>query len=121
MQNRGLQIDVYKRAYDEKAAALQVRADRAEAELKRLEEWKPISEADTSITNTITMPGLTVRNSDSYWVRDDDGRIYEACWTDHRNGYWWDIEGESPVDPVEFMPHPLARAALFSTGDTHGN
>lgn len=69
--------------------------------------WRPIADADISITNIITIPDLTVRNSDRYWVKDEDGRIYEACWTDHRDGYWWDIEGESPVDPIEFMPHPL--------------
>ena len=36
MQNRGLQIDVYKRAYDQKEAALKARAEAAEAEVKRL-------------------------------------------------------------------------------------
>lgn len=37
MQNRGLQIDVYKRAYDEKEAALKARAEAAEAEVTRLQ------------------------------------------------------------------------------------
>lgn len=78
--------------------------------------WRPIADADISITNIITIPDLTVRNSDPYWVRDEDGRVYEACWTDHRDGYWWDIEGESPVDPIEFMPHPLDKRFLSHEG-----
>ncbi|WP_247875319.1 dATP/dGTP pyrophosphohydrolase domain-containing protein [Ochrobactrum sp. Marseille-Q0166] len=76
--------------------------------------WRPISEADKSITFNQDFDlgdgeKMTVRSSDDYWVRDDDGRVYQATWTDHKGGYWWDIEGESPVDPVEFMPHPLSR------------
>ncbi|GGB00065.1 hypothetical protein GCM10011491_30390 [Brucella endophytica] len=74
--------------------------------------WRPIAEADTTITFEHTMAydadkEMTIRNSDHYWVRDEDGRVYESVWTDHKGGYWWDIEGESPVDPVEYMPHPL--------------
>lgn len=75
--------------------------------------WRPISEADKSITFDHTFDlgdgeKMTIRNSDEYWVRDDDGRIYRAVWSDQRDGYWWDIEGESPVDPVKYMPHPLS-------------
>lgn len=73
--------------------------------------WRPISEADREITHQQHFPDidLTIRNSDRYWVRDADGRVYEASWTQDGKGrdYWWDWEGESPVDPVEFMPHPL--------------
>jgi len=73
--------------------------------------WLPIDKADKTITNVqeFSSVGLTLRNSDTYWVRDEDGRVYEAAWsegTDGRN-YWWDWEEQSPVDPVEFMPHPL--------------
>ena len=75
--------------------------------------WRPISEADKSITFEQTFDvgegeKMTIRNSDQYWVRDDDGRIYEATWSDHKGGYWWDITAESQVDPIEFMPHPLS-------------
>ena len=38
MKNRGEQIDVYKRAYDENMAALKARAEAAEAEVKRYRE-----------------------------------------------------------------------------------
>ncbi|CUX23649.1 hypothetical protein AGR6A_Cc150138 [Agrobacterium sp. NCPPB 925] len=57
-----------------------------------------------------------LRLSERYWVRDEDGRIYEAVWTDDKNGYWWDLEGESPVDPVEFMPHPQDKRFSGSAG-----
>lgn len=73
--------------------------------------WRPISEADREITHQQHFPDidLTIRNSDRYWVRDADGRVYEASWTEDGKGrdYWWDWDGESPVDPIEFMPHPL--------------
>ncbi|WLF95711.1 hypothetical protein Q5698_08505 [Brucella intermedia] len=83
----------------------------ARADLERF--WRPISEADKSITFEETFDlgdgkSMTIRNSDHYWVRDADGRVYEATWSDHKGGYWWDLEGESPVDPVEYMPHPLS-------------
>jgi hypothetical protein len=75
------------------------------------ERWLPINQADREITDVqdFSEVGVILRNSDPYWVRDEDGRIYEAVWTDDKEGYWWDLEGESPVDPVEFMPHPLDR------------
>ncbi|WP_192798927.1 hypothetical protein [Brucella anthropi] len=81
--------------------------------------WRPISEADKSITfeQTYDLGGgksMTIRNSDHYWVRDANGRVYEATWSDHKDGYWWDLEGESPVDPVEYMPHPLSRLSAPS-------
>lgn len=74
--------------------------------------WRPIAEADTTITYEETFDlgdgkTMTLRNSENYWVRDAYDQIFEATWTDHRGGYWWDIEGESPADPVEYMPHPL--------------
>ncbi len=73
--------------------------------------WLPINLADRTITDVqdFSEVGITLRMSDRYWVRDDDGRVYEAAWSEDNNGrdFWWDFEGESPVDPVEFMPHPL--------------
>lgn len=73
--------------------------------------WLPIEQADKTINHVteFTQIGLTLKNSDTFWVRDEDGRVYEAAWSEGNNGrdYWWDWEGESPVDPVEFMPHPL--------------
>ena len=73
--------------------------------------WLPIEQADKTITNVQEFPeaGITIKTSDRYWVRDEDGRVYEAAWSEGKYGrnYWWDFEGESPVDPVEFMPHPL--------------
>lgn len=73
--------------------------------------WLPIAQADKTINHVteFTQIGLTLKNSDTFWVRDEDGRVYEAAWSEGNNGrdYWWDWEAESPVDPVEFMPHPL--------------
>jgi hypothetical protein len=71
--------------------------------------WFPIAQADRSITDVqdFSEVGIILRNSDRHWVRDADGRVYEASWTDDNAGYWWDWVGESPVDPIEFMPHPL--------------
>jgi len=83
--------------------------------------WRPISEADKSITFDETFDigdgkSMTIRNSDHYWVRDADGRVYEATWSYHKGGYWWDLEGESPVDPVEYMPHPLSLPSAPALG-----
>lgn len=73
--------------------------------------WLPIALADKTITDVQEFEevGITIKTSDRYWVRDEDGRVYEAAWSEGNYGrdYWWDFEGESPVDPVEFMPHPL--------------
>ncbi len=89
----------YRRGYDDGKLA-------AQRELGV--RWLPIEQADRSITDVqdFSEVGVMLRLSDRYWVRDEDGRIYEAVWTDDKNGYWWDLEGESTVDPVEFMPHP---------------
>lgn len=70
--------------------------------------WRPIAEADKDIAYIHDLAGLRIGGSHPIWVRDEDGRVYEALWSDDgKRAYWWDIEGESPVDPVEFMPHPL--------------
>lgn len=68
--------------------------------------WHPIEEADKTIVDVFDLPdiGITVRNSAHIMARDSDGRFFECCWTDHRGGYWWDLEQESPVDPVDFQP-----------------
>lgn len=73
-----------------------------------MSEWQPIAEADKDIATIIDAGEFRIGNSYPIWVRDEDGRVYEALWSDNgKKAYWWDIEGESPVDPVEFMPHPL--------------
>lgn len=82
--------------------------------------WLPISEADKSISHVHIVGEMRIGNSYPVWVRDSDGRVYEALWSKNgKKAYWWDIEGESPVDPVEFMPHPLARLTISSTGGCH--
>lgn len=84
------------------------RAEAAEAELEGLQKWRPISEADNGIAYVHIVGDMRIGNSYPIWARDADGRVYEALWSDNgKQAYWWDIEGESPVDPVEFMPHPL--------------
>lgn len=95
----------------EKGSAEQKRLrEKAEAELKRLQSWRPISEADNSIAYVHIVGDVRIGNSYPIWARDADGRVYEALWSDNeKKAYWWDIDGESPVDPVEFMPHPLDR------------
>ncbi|WPE22460.1 hypothetical protein [Shinella zoogloeoides] len=90
---------------------------------RQRDQWQPISEADRSIATVQTFPdvSITLRNSYPVWVRDEDGRVYEAVWSEGTANYWWDLEGESPVDPVEFMPHPLdPRFAAPKGGDHHG-
>lgn len=88
--------------------------------------WLPIEQADKTINHVteFTQIGLTLKNSDTFWVRDEDGRVYEAAWSEGNKGrdYWWDWEAESPVDPVEFMPHPLDPrfAALATTEGSEG-
>lgn len=90
-------------------------ADDARASLAPAEHvmgrWLPIAQADKTINHVteFTEISLTLKNSDTFWVRDEDGRVYQAAWSEGNKGrdYWWDFEGESPVDPVEFMPHPL--------------
>ena len=78
--------------------------------------WRPIAEADNGIAYIHDLVGLKIGCSYPIWVRDADGRVYEALWSDNgKKAYWWDIEGESPVDPVEFMPHPLAALSAAAT------
>ncbi|MBP2560809.1 hypothetical protein J2857_003578 [Neorhizobium galegae] len=83
--------------------------------------WHPIAQVDKSIDRVIDLPdlGLKITNSESYWMRDADGRTYRATWADDgKRAYWWDFDNESPVDPVEFMPHPLD--PRFATTATEG-
>lgn len=103
-------VRVYGFETEDGAKAYQASLAPSPAELS-VGAWLPIERADKEITNVedFSEVGVTIRTSDRYWVRDDDGRVYEAAWSEGENGrnYWWDFEGESPVDPVEFMPHPL--------------
>ena len=72
--------------------------------------WLPIERADKSVDRIYDLPGMPrpIANSEEYWCRDADGRVFLATWADDgKRAYWWDLDGESPVDPVEFMPHPL--------------
>lgn len=109
-----------KLAAAEKLSADQERLrERAEAELERLQRWRPISEADNSIAYVHIVGDMRIGNSYPIWARDADGRVYEALWSDNgKKAYWWDIEGESSVDPVEFAPHPLASR---SGGEHHAD
>jgi len=82
--------------------------------------WLPVEQADKSVERVIDLPdlGLKLTNSENYWMRDADGRTFHATWADDgKRAYWWDFDSESPVDPVEFMPHPLDPrwAALATT------
>ena len=78
--------------------------------------WRPIAEADNGIAYIHDLVDLKIGCSYPIWVRDENGRVYEALWSDNgKKAYWWDIEGESPVDPVEFMPHPLAALSAAAT------
>ncbi|MBZ5761527.1 hypothetical protein LAV84_18575 [Rhizobium sp. VS19-DR104.2] len=83
--------------------------------------WLPIECADKSVDRTYNFPGMPrpISNSEEYWCRDADGRVYLATWADDgERAYWWDLEGESPVDPVEFMAHPLdPRFAIKEASD----
>lgn len=80
--------------------------------------WLPIELADKSIDRIYDLPGMArpIGNSEEYWCRDADGRVFLAAWADDKKrAYWWDLDGESPVDPVEFMPHPLDRRWVATT------
>lgn len=71
-----------------------------------MSEWKPISEADKTITFEHDFPeiNMKLRLSDSIWARDSDGREFECYWSEGKRSYWWDPENESPVDPIEWKP-----------------
>jgi hypothetical protein len=96
------------------ATADAVHFEQAAKEIERLRSaiaatWHPISKADKDIAYIHDLGELRIGNSYPIWARDADGRVFECLWADDgKRAYWWDIEGESPVDPVEFMPHPLA-------------
>lgn len=44
--------------------------------------------------------------TETMWVRDASGRVFEA-WFVEFGSYWWDADGETTCDPVEWMPHPM--------------
>ncbi len=120
LKNRGEQIDVYKRAYDQNEAALKARAETAETEVKRMsdryERWMPVTAAPPAGTHP-------------------DALLHFYCIGDEFEGedspeYWkTDTWGEKPADAVFWCaivsprgPHEttfIARTALASTGGEH--
>jgi len=85
--------------------------------------WLPIERADKSVDRIYDLPGMPrpISNSEEYWCRDADGRVFLATWADDgKRAYWWDLDGESPVDPIEFMPHPLDTRFTTTEGSTDG-
>ncbi|MCV9908363.1 hypothetical protein OIV19_12140 [Brucella sp. HL-2] len=78
--------------------------------LAQMHDGRPVDRR-RAIIDAMRSKSITIRNTDHDWVRDADGRVYEATWSDHKDGYWWDVEGESPVDPVEYMSHPSSLPA----------
>lgn len=87
-----------------------------------LRGWLPIDQADKGIAYIHALGPIQVGNSYPIWARDADGRVFECLWADDgKRAYWWDSEAESPVDPVEFMPHPLdTRFAATTEGSDNG-
>lgn len=84
------------------------------AALEAYEEslWQPIETAPAVSVNRGS--GMTMHpcmTTETLWVRDADGRTYEAWFVDATDEmgrtYWWDLDGEEISDPVEWMPHPL--------------
>lgn len=107
MENRGLQIDVYKRAYDEKEAALKAEVARLQAEIDRKS----------------SMPG-----DHRYW----EGRYRDEAAANEKLRLVLEPMAKIAGDVSESWPDDAdviaeighfrrARAALSSTGDTHGN
>lgn len=94
MQNRGLQIDVYKRAYDENVAALKARAEAAESEVKGYRDaLAKLESANEAL--------CAMRSQSAY-----DQMMADGC-----AGELHDLD----------VARAAARTALSSTGDTHGN
>lgn len=124
-EDRGLSIDDIDMAeFTDRFAALEAALSDTPVPLL-VGTWLPIERADKTITDVQSFPevGMTISMSDRYWVRDEDGRVYEAAWSEGNHGdrdYWWDFEGESPVDPVEFMPHPLDPRFASAEGSDNG-
>lgn len=69
--------------------------------------WWPIETAPRECTvDRSGLPDVTGWTTETIWVRDADGRVYEA-WYVGRGPYWWDADGETECAPIEWMPHPL--------------
>jgi hypothetical protein len=71
-----------------------------------MSDWRPIETADKTITFEHFFPktNITIRSSDPILARDEDGREFECIWSEGKRDYWFDVENESPVDPVEWKP-----------------
>lgn len=83
--------------------------------------WLPIDpHPPVSVNRGSGMTMHPTMTTETLWVRDADGRVYEAWWVDATDEmgrtYWWDCDGENICDPVEWMPHPLWRPELAAKG-----
>lgn len=88
-------------------------ADAAASRLEALTAggWRPIETCPNGATvnrSTMWFPALT---TETMWVRDADGREYEA-WFVRDGAYWWDCDRETDGAPVEWYPHPLIPVPL---------
>ena len=73
----------------------------------RSAEWLPIATAPRQCTIDRSLShDYYAWTTETLWVRDADGRVYEAWFVEVGN-YWWDADGEDDCNPVEWMPHPL--------------
>lgn len=70
-------------------------------------DWRPISAHLHALqcNRGGLARGYDAMTSETIWVRTAEGRVFEAWWT--TRGYWWDCDGETECEPVEWMPHPL--------------
>lgn len=82
--------------------------------------WQPIETAlrECPVDRSLR-PGFGAWTTETMWVRDASGRVFEA-WFVEVGAYWWDADGECDCEPVEWMPHPLgADFPQAPKGETH--
>lgn len=85
---------------------------RAALEAYEAAKWRPIETAPAvSINRSAGLTRHPVLTTETLWVRDADGRTYEAWFVDATDemgrAYWWDLDAEDTCNPIEWMPHPL--------------
>jgi hypothetical protein len=69
--------------------------------------WLPIETAPRECpVDRSLRPSPGAWTTETMWVRDASGRVFEA-WFVEFGSYWWDADGETKCDPVEWMPHPM--------------